>query len=302
MEYKIALLIDAENISDKYLDIVVREVSNFGRIVFSRFYANINKLNDDWNKKAVDLAIKPMHQYNVATKKNAADMALALDAMEIMYKQLVDAFVIVSSDSDFTPLSTKLKEGGMYVIGIGSEEKVTNAFKASCNEFKYFEYLSTDKEDKDKSIQSDDNSEKLNIEKEITNIIIENGIDNRLMLSKLGDILINRYSDFDPRQYGAKTLTGLVQTIKGLLISKDNTTTYVSIEMQERGNIEEDIVMIISRNKSKVMKLSKLMQEIKKMHKDFDYNTYGFTKFKKFLLSINGISITKNDEAKIVTK
>lgn len=303
IDNKVALLIDAENISSKYLEAVVREVTNNGRIVYSRFYGDIRKLSDDWNTKAINLAIKPQHQYNVATKKNAADMAMALDAMEIMYQEKVNVFFIVSSDSDFTPLATKLKEGGMYVYGIGDEQKVSDAFKSSCNEFKYFNYL-IDNHDDNESDSTDTLDEKIDekktsINQEIIDIIIEKGTDNKLMLSRLGDILVNRYSDFDPRKYGVKSLTGLVSSIDNLEISKEDTTTYVSIEIPSKREIDKLIENIISRNKSKKMKLSKLMQEIQKEYPSFDYKNYGFSRFKKYLFSNNNIKVTKNDEAKL---
>ncbi|MBE0700900.1 MAG: NYN domain-containing protein, partial [Acholeplasmataceae bacterium] len=188
MDYKIALMVDSENVSAKYIKSVMNEIAKYGKIVISRFYGDLNKLSKEWHQTALDYAIKPMHQYNVASGKNAADMAMALDAQEMMYQEKVNTFFIVTSDSDFTPLAMKLKEGGMHVIGVGTEKKVTSAFKSACNEFKYFEYLS---EDDEESLTSspNDNSE---IENTIKDIIVENGVDNKIQLSRLGDILVNR--------------------------------------------------------------------------------------------------------------
>lgn len=293
--YQIALLIDAENINVKYVNAVIKEISKYGKLVISRFYGDIQKLSNTWNLTALDYAIKPMHQYNVATKKNAADMAMALDALEIMYQGKVDAFFIVSSDSDFTPLSSKLREGGMYVIGVGKEEQVTNAFKSSCNEFKYFDYLmdETAEEAKTKNVKTEKtNTSEEEINEIIKDVIIESGVNNKIAMSQLGIMLINRFSDFDPRKYGAKQLSDLVSTIPELTTSKENKTIYVELEsVITKKQVSETIYEIISRNQSKKMKLSKLINEITKVHHDFDYKTYGFTKFSRFLSSIKDLKV-----------
>lgn len=285
---KIALLIDAENISYKYVEPIMSEIAKYGKVVISRFYGDVLKVNEKWNEKALDYAIKPMHQYNVASKKNSADMAMALDAMEIMYVGRVDTFFIVSSDSDFTPLASKLREGGMKVIGIGSEAKVTKAFKSSCNEFKFFEYIID--EDIPQKKKSDDNG----IGDVIKEIIIENGENNKIQLSRIGDILLNRFSDFDSRKYGAKQLSTLVQTIEGLQITKDHTTDIVELTTKNpKEKILRLIIKILSKNSSKSMKYVKLIEEIRKVVKDFSYQEYGYTKFKKFVASFDELVTTK---------
>jgi len=112
-EFKIALMIDSENVSPKYVKSVINEIAKYGKIIIARFYGDVSKLSAEWHQMALDYAIKPVHQYNVATGKNAADLAMALDAQEMMYQQKVNSFFLVTSDSDFTPLAMKLKEGGI---------------------------------------------------------------------------------------------------------------------------------------------------------------------------------------------
>ncbi len=297
-EYKIALMIDSENVSHKYIKSVMNEIAKYGKIVIARFYGDVYNLSKEWHKTAQDYAIKPVHQYNVAIGKNAADMAMALDAQEMMYQEKVNTFFLVTSDSDFTPLAMKLKEGGMHVIGVGNEKKVTSAFKSSCNEFKYFEYL--DDEDEENS-QTRDNSESESQEIGgiIKSIIIENGVDNRIQLSRLGDILMNRFSDFDSRKYGAKSLSSLVNTINGLSISLEKTTTYVTLDSKlTMTDISKSIIAIISKNKSKEMILTKIKQELEKMYPGFNYQELGFTRFSKLVGSIPSITV-KNNAAKL---
>lgn len=293
-EYKIALLIDSENVSPKYIKSVMNEIAKYGKIVIARFYGDINNLSKEWHRTAQDNAIKPVHQYNVAIGKNAADMAMALDAQEMMYQQKVNAFFLVTSDSDFTPLAVKLREGGMHVIGIGSLKTTTQAFRSACNEFKYFEYLD-DEDDEEEIAPKIVEADKDEIERTIKGIIIENGIDNRIQLSRLGDILVNRFSDFDPRKYGHKTLSNLVSTISGVQTSQEKTTTYVSLKStMQKEDIMQEIVDIIQKNKSKEMMLTKIKQELEKKHPTFNYAELGFTRFSKLVSSIPNVVVSKN--------
>ncbi|MFP4187652.1 MAG: NYN domain-containing protein [Acholeplasmataceae bacterium] len=294
-KYRIALLIDSENVSAKYIKSIMNEIAKYGKIVIARFYGNLPILSKEWHQTALDFALKPMHQYNVAIGKNAADMAMALDAQEMMYQAKVNAFFLVTSDSDFTPLAIKLKEGGMHVIGVGNEDKVTNAFKSSCNEFKYFEYLDDDEDAVDAPTDSDV-TKKSEIERIIMDTIIENGVGNKIQLSRLGDILVNRFSDFDARKYGAKSLSSLVSSIKGLEISQEKTTVYVSLKYPiDIETVKKAIYEIISRNKSKEMVLTKLKQELEKRLDNFHYKAFGFTKFSHFIASIEHLTVSGNN-------
>ena len=294
IEYKIALLIDSENVSPKYIKSVMNEIAKYGKIVIARFYGDINNLSKEWHRTAQDNAIKPVHQYNVATGKNAADMAMALDAQEMMYQEKVNAFFLVTSDSDFTPLAVKLREGGMHVIGIGSIKTTTQAFKSACNEFKYFEYLD-DEDDEEEVAPKLVEADKDEIERTIKGIIIENGIENRIQLSRLGDILVNRFSDFDPRKYGHKSLSSLVSTISGVLTSQEKTTTYVSLKStMQKEDIMQVIVEIIKTNKSQEMMLTKIKQELERRYPSFNYAELGFTRFSKLVSSIPNVVVSKN--------
>ena len=293
-EYKIALLIDSENVSPKYIKSVMNEIAKYGRIVIARFYGDINNLSKDWHRTAQDHAIKPVHQYNVAIGKNAADMAMALDAQEMMYQEKVNAFFLVTSDSDFTPLAVKLREGGMHVVGIGSLKTTTQAFRSACNEFKYFEYLDDD-DDEEEVVPKNVEADKAEIERTIKGIIIENGVDNRIQLSRLGDILVNRFSDFDPRKYGHKSLSSLASTIQGVMLNQEKTTTYVSLKpSMQKEEIMNEIVEIIQTNKSKEMMLTKIKQELEKRHPSFNYAELGFTRFSKLVSSIPHVLVSKN--------
>lgn len=277
MDYKIALLIDSENVSYKYIDYVVNEIAKYGKLVIARFYGDVNAISKEWRQKAQDYAIKPVHQYNYATGKNGSDMEMSLDALEIKYQNRADAFFLVTSDSDFTPLAIKLKELGAIVIGVGDENKTTKAFKSACSEFKYFQYL---EQDDDGIEKTEDN----NIKTIIQNIIIENGEDKVLLLSRLGDIMVNQMSDFDPRKYGSPSLLQLVKKL-GFNTYTKNTTTYVEFKTDTSlESIQKHISDFIGKKKQAM--IAQLSESLIKTYPDFNPKNYGFSKLSLLLKSL----------------
>ena len=132
---RIAVVIDADNTQLSKIDDVLREISTHGRIVVKRAYGNWRKEElKNWEPEIKRLAIKAVQQFDYVAGKNATDIALVIDTIDLLHKNLYDAFVIVSSDSDYTPLAIRLHESGVYVIGVG-EKKTPLSFKNSCDEF-----------------------------------------------------------------------------------------------------------------------------------------------------------------------
>ena len=133
---RFAVLIDADNVSDKYIKVILDEISNDGIITYKRIYGDWTKPSlSSWKSVLLNHSITPMQQYNYTTGKSSTDSAMIIDAMDILYSGNVDGFCLVSSDSDFTRLAARLRESGMYVIGMG-EKKTPNPFIAACNRFK----------------------------------------------------------------------------------------------------------------------------------------------------------------------
>ena len=157
---KIAVVIDADNTQISKLEDVFHEISTRGRIVVKRAYGNWHKPTlKNWGEIIKRLAIKAEQQFDYVSVKNATDMALVIDTIELLYTNLYDAFVIVSSDSDYTPLAIKLREAGVYVMGVG-EQKTPVAFRNACDEFLFLENCSSSVEGNDahdvvSSFQSD---------------------------------------------------------------------------------------------------------------------------------------------------
>ncbi len=137
----IALLIDAENVSPKYIKTIIDEVSMYGTPAYKRIYGDWTSLEmGSWKKVLLEHNLTPIQQFSYTQGKNASDSAMIIDAMDILYAKNVDGFCLVSSDSDFTRLAARLRESRMFVIGMG-ESKTPTAFKSACDTFKYLDVL-----------------------------------------------------------------------------------------------------------------------------------------------------------------
>lgn len=140
-EQQYAVLVDAENVSPKYINIIFDEASNYGITTYRRIYGDwTSTRNNRWKEVLLDNSITPIQQYSYTEGKNASDSAMIIDAMDILYTENVDGFIIVSSDSDFTRLASRVRESGKNVIGMG-ESKTPSAFISACNSFKYLDIL-----------------------------------------------------------------------------------------------------------------------------------------------------------------
>lgn len=140
-ELRLAVLIDAENVSYSWIKPIIAEIARYGTPTIKRIYTDWTQpASSGWKNVLLEYAIAPIQQYRYTAGKNSSDAAMIIDAMDILYSQKVDGFCIVSSDSDFTRLAQRLREAGMRVIGIGVK-KTPVAFKASCERFIYIENL-----------------------------------------------------------------------------------------------------------------------------------------------------------------
>jgi len=139
---RFAVLIDADNISDRYIKIILDEISNDGEATYKRIYGDWTKpALAPWKRVLLEHSVTPIQQYGYTTGKNATDSAMIIDAMDILYSGNVEGFCLVTSDSDFTRLASRLRESGMIVVGMG-EQKTPKAFISACNKFKYLDILS----------------------------------------------------------------------------------------------------------------------------------------------------------------
>ncbi len=213
-ERKIAVLIDAENVPHAHISEVLREVARYGVPTIKRIYGDwTQQSSSGWKKHLLNHAITPIQQYAYTTGKNSSDSAMIIDAMDILYEGNVDSFCIVSSDSDFTRLVVRLRESGMYVIGIG-ERKTPHPFIVSCDKFIYLDIIASldDKKTSGKMKIGHQEEEALVdvISSSIQDLADDNGY---AFMGDLGNLLLKKHPDFDPRNYGFYQLTPLVKSL-----------------------------------------------------------------------------------------
>lgn len=248
-ERRMAVLIDADNVSDKYIKSIIDEVANHGMPTYKRIYGDWTKPQlASWKTVLLNYSITPIQQYSYTTGKNATDAALIIDAMDILYSNNVDGFCIVSSDSDFTKLAARLREAGMYVLGMG-EKKTPTPFIAACEQFKYLEILSAIPNNDtaaaaDKPNATQDTKAGLISKEELIDVIhnIINEIsdeDGWAFLGELGSMLNKRYPDFDSRNYGFSKLTPFVSSLKQFEI-RSRKTNNPSVSLKYIRNIVKE--------------------------------------------------------------
>lgn len=231
-ELKLAVLIDADNVSYANVKEMFEEIAKYGTPTFKRIYGDWTKSNaSGWKKVLLENAITPMQQYSYTTGKNASDSALIIDAMDILYTGKVDGFCIVSSDSDFTKLATRLREAGMKVIGMG-EKKTLNPFITACDKFIYIEILKKEIpanyiEPKTQSLTKKpaENKPLNNVDTEVimllsTSIADLADDDGWAFLGDLGNLMLKRKPDFDPRNFGFPKLLPFIRSVKAIEVDE----------------------------------------------------------------------------------
>jgi len=220
-DLKLAVLIDADNIPYSNIKGMLDEIAKLGIPTIKRIYGDWTKPTvSGWKPALLEHAITPIQQYSYTSGKNATDSAMIIDAMDILHSEKVDGFCLVSSDSDFTRLATRLRESGMLVIGIG-EKKTPNPFIVACDKFIYIEIISAIKIPKTTTVtaptptettkfDSIDNAFIQLLKSTIEDLAEDNGW---AFLAEVGALIIKKKPDFDPRNYGFPKLTPLIKSL-----------------------------------------------------------------------------------------
>lgn len=231
---RIAVLIDAENISNKYIKLILDEVTAFGTPTYKRVYGNFtNSSVNAWQEELRAYALTPVFQFNYTKGKNASDSAIIIDAMDILYSGQVDGFCLVTSDSDFTKLALRLREAGMLVIGMG-EQKTPGSLVSACETFKFLDLLyNSNGEDSEEDNSSEETSSKeranrkkatpskKQIRREIKSIIDAKGDEEGWTdLSVIGNLLSQRVPGFDPRNYRFNKLGKMIESYNDFEMKK----------------------------------------------------------------------------------
>ena len=246
MNLNIAVLIDGENIPYAHVQEMMEEIAKYGNPTIKRIYGDWTKPRlSKWKNVLLENAITPIQQYSYTSGKNASDSAMIIDAMDLLYSEKVNGFCLVSSDSDFTKLATRLREAGMKVIGIG-EKKTPNPFIVACDKFIYIEIIANKaqkKENKDSSKNSVDKITKREIK------LIQNSIsdlsddDGWAFLGDVGGLIQKKQPNFDSRNYGFEKLTPLIKSIGSF-----------EIEQRESSKSKYKLIYVRNKNSSKQSK------------------------------------------------
>ncbi|MBE6072091.1 MAG: NYN domain-containing protein [Clostridium butyricum] len=321
-EKRFAILIDADNISAKYIKNILDETSNYGTVTYKRIYADWTQpTTSSWKKILLENSIIPIQQYSYTTGKNSTDSALIIDAMDILYSNTVEGFSIVSSDSDFTRLAMRLRESGKMVIGMG-EQKTPKPFVSSCNQFKFLDIISEEDDNNDSSIaetqsistfESNSTSYKdeslTNIEtikKEIINIISDiQESESGVNIGEVGQKLIKRYPDFDVRNYGYSKLSRFLAEIDSLIVNLSVVTLKTEDvnndvqSLQISSNIKSEILNIINDNNGKVQ-MSIVHQKLLEKYPNY-IKKYGYNKAIKFFKSLNFLNVKQTKTSIFLT-
>ncbi len=230
-DLRLAVLIDADNIPYSNVRGMLEEIAKYGTPTFKRIYGDWTRPTiSGWKSVLLENAITPIQQYSYTKGKNSTDSALIIDAMDILYSGKVDGFCIVSSDSDFTRLATRLREAGMKVIGIG-ERKTPPPFIIACDKFIYLEIITSstvsletpvpETKRRGKPIVKKKKAEtpdpqaatrlvKRLIASSISDLADENGW---AYLGDVGNLILKKQPDFDPRNFGFPKLTPLIKSL-----------------------------------------------------------------------------------------
>jgi uncharacterized LabA/DUF88 family protein len=250
MDTKLAVLIDGDNIPSAYVKEMMEEIAKYGNPTIKRIYGDwTNPHLIKWKNVLLENAITPIQQYGYTTGKNATDSAMIIDAMDILYSQKVNGFCLVSSDSDFTRLATRLREAGMLVYGIG-EKKTPNPFIVACDKFIYIEILKNQSESAELSPNTSKSGTKNNVDKitpkeikliasTISDVADDDGW---AFLGDVGSLLQKKQPNFDSRNYGFQKLTPLINSIPEFEIEQRENTKgrfkliYVRVKEKGRSN------------------------------------------------------------------
>jgi uncharacterized LabA/DUF88 family protein len=204
---RLAVLIDADNVSSANIRAIMEEITKYGSATIRRIYGDWTRSGmNGWKEVLLEHAITPIQQYSYTTGKNATDSAMIIDAMDILYTGQVEGFCIISSDSDFTRLATRLREAGMHVLGIG-EKKTPNPFVVACDKFVYIEIIKETMRAPETAVPGD-------VVDLITGSIVDVADENGwAFLGSVGNQVNLKRPDFDPRLFGFPKLTPLIKSI-----------------------------------------------------------------------------------------
>lgn len=290
-----ALLIDADNVSAKYIKPILTELARYGNITYKRIYGDwTSTQHSSWKDELLKNSITPIQQFSYTQGKNATDSAMIIDAMDILYTNDVDGFCIVSSDSDFTRLVSRLRESGKNVIGMG-ENKTPEPFRKACDKFTILENLLNEQEP-GRTETPREGLSKEKIEEDIVKMILENDDNNKQTgLGEVGSRLVSLHPDFDVRSYGYNMLSKFLEEFPKLELVKKGKFAAVSLKENhgKKTVVDRYVQNLVKNSGEKGIELSTLGNRIYEKYKDFKINDYGYAQFNQYVKSVDQIRVEK---------
>lgn len=299
-EKKLALLIDSDNVSAKYAPFILQEAAKYGELTCKRVYGDWEKGGNGWHFPAINNAILPVQQTCYIAGKNATDFSMIIDAMDLLYSGVVDGFVLVTSDSDFTRLAIRLREAGKLVVGIG-EVKTPLAFTSSCHHFSFLNQVCESAGDYDEKTL-----------REAVLDFVKNSGDKGTDLAKIDSYLTSRYGNIDYNLLGYKRFSSFVDSFSELR----RNNTFVSVKKAPAPvpapaaktaptmeKIAEAIRDYLTENGSERDNMMKIEAHIKSLFGRIDYSKFGTpggTMSKRFSKFVDKLSGIKRDGTSIV--
>ena len=279
---RFALLIDSDNISAKYIDSILDEMTRHGVATYRRIYGDFTDYHmNKWKSELAERSITPIQQFRNTTGKNATDSALIIDAMDILYAGNVEGFCIVSSDGDFTRLASRLRESGMEVIGMG-ESKTPKSFRGACSVFTNIELLlEGDKEENKK--------EKKNAvsKKKISDAVLEvittnenNGKDTGL--GEIGSALV--------KNYGYSSLSRFIEDLDNFELKRNHTSIQVILKNDAK-EVEQFMVDTVKKAGVTGIDIGQLAQKVYDHFPNFKVKKLGYATFQKLVHSIHALQV-----------
>ena len=300
-----ALLIDSDNVSAKYIQGIMNELtSRHGQVTYRRIYGDwTSSQMGRWKEVLAEYSLTPMQQFPNTKGKNATDSFLIIDAMDILYEGKVQGFCIVSSDSDFTRLASRLRDAGMIVIGMG-EGKTPRSFRNACSVFTSLELISGAEEQAGKSQRQQGDSVAVS-KKEISSAIVDivNESDStRVLLSDIGSRLVSIYPDFDVRSFGYSQLSKFLESFDNLKLERRDNRVFV--ELSESRESKEEVEAFIEEEVAKRgdagVALSVLGDLMHERFPNFNVKDYGYSKLSKFMRGVRSVVVVEEDNGTFV--
>jgi uncharacterized LabA/DUF88 family protein len=306
---RLAVLIDAENMSHHILHGLFEELAKYGVACVRRAYGDwtLSSLNP-WPDYLQEYAIMPVHQVHYTTGKNASDSAMIIDAMDLLYNRKLDAFCIVSSDSDFTRLAGRIREAGLTVLGVG-ENQTPKAFVQTCDRFIYTEILRKNGQKNGRpKVKPGQKLSASSLQKEAWLVkLLRHAVEDACNemgwanLSTIGSVINNKAPDFDARNYGYSKLLDLMRAINLFHINANSTTIQVRDRQWQGNGANSHLLELLRQAIAQASQeggwafLGTVGAALHKIDPEFDYQNYKVNNLSSLLRSTGKFELEKRD-------